>query len=91
MWDLPRPGPEPVSPALAGGFLTTVPPEKSFSSLFTLPSLSVCRDSAVMVSAQRTLEAKKGTGSCLHFGDLVGYEGSQVWLFLLLSTSGPAL
>ena len=26
MWDLPRPGLEPVSPALAGGFLTTVPP-----------------------------------------------------------------
>ena len=29
MWDLPGPGLEPVSPALAGGFLTTVPPEKS--------------------------------------------------------------
>ena len=26
MWDLPRPELEPVSPALAGGFLTTVPP-----------------------------------------------------------------
>ena len=29
MWDLPGPGLEPVSPALAGGFLTTVPPRKS--------------------------------------------------------------
>ena len=29
MWDLPRPGLEPVSPALAGGFLTTEPPGKS--------------------------------------------------------------
>ena len=29
MWDLPRPGLEPVSPALAGGFLTTAPPAKS--------------------------------------------------------------
>ena len=28
MWDLPGPGPEPMSPALAGGFLTTVPPGK---------------------------------------------------------------
>ena len=28
MWDLPRPGLEPVSPALAGGFLTTEPPGK---------------------------------------------------------------
>ena len=26
MWDLPGPGLEPVSPELAGGFLTTVPP-----------------------------------------------------------------
>ena len=26
MWDLPRPGIEPVSPALAGGFLTTALP-----------------------------------------------------------------
>ena len=39
MWDLPRPGIEPVSPALAGGFLTTVPtkevPEGSnFFNLF---------------------------------------------------------
>ena len=29
MWDVPGPGIEPVSPALAGGFLTTVPPGKS--------------------------------------------------------------
>ena len=29
MWDLPGPGIEPMSPVLAGGFLTTVPPGKS--------------------------------------------------------------
>ena len=28
MWDLPRPGLEPVSPVLAGRFLTTAPPGK---------------------------------------------------------------
>ena len=28
MWDLPRPGLEPVFPALAGGFSTTAPPGK---------------------------------------------------------------
>ena len=28
MWDLPRPGLEPASPALAGRFSTTVPPGK---------------------------------------------------------------
>ena len=27
-WDLPGPGIKPLSPALAGGFLTTVPPGK---------------------------------------------------------------
>ena len=34
MWDLPRPGLEPMSPALAGGFLTTAPPRKSVSAAF---------------------------------------------------------
>ena len=35
MWDLPRPGPEPASPALAGRFSTTAPPGKPCtSSLF---------------------------------------------------------
>ena len=29
MWYLPRTGIEPVSPALAGGFLSTAPPGKS--------------------------------------------------------------
>ena len=33
MWDHPGPGLEPVSPALAGGFLITEPPEKSPSVL----------------------------------------------------------
>ena len=34
MWDLPRPGLEPVSPALAGRFSTTAPPGKPFVSYF---------------------------------------------------------
>ena len=33
MWDLPRPGHEPVSPALAGGFSTTAPPGKPLNNL----------------------------------------------------------
>ena len=31
MWDLPRPGLEPVSPALAGRFPTTAPPGKPYT------------------------------------------------------------
>ena len=34
MWDLPRPGLKPVSPALAGRFSTTVPPGKPWREIF---------------------------------------------------------
>ena len=34
MWDLPRPGLEPVCPALAGRFSTTAPPGKPYLVLF---------------------------------------------------------
>ena len=34
MWDLPRPGLEPMSPALAGRFLTTAPPRKPLTFSF---------------------------------------------------------
>ena len=34
MWDLPRPGLEPMSPVLAGRFLTTAPPGKPQQKLF---------------------------------------------------------
>ena len=41
MWDLPGPGLEPVSPALAGGFLTTAPPGKPPTCVFyPVPSFS---------------------------------------------------
>ena len=36
MWDLPRPGFEPVSPALAGRFSTTVPPRKPQGNLLKM-------------------------------------------------------
>ena len=35
MWDLPGPGIEPVSPAMAGGFSTTAPPGKPAFHFFT--------------------------------------------------------
>ena len=34
MWNLPRPGTEPISPTLAGGFLTTGTPGKSYFIFF---------------------------------------------------------
>ena len=36
MWDLPRPGLDPVSPALAGRLSTTVPPGKSHADIFLI-------------------------------------------------------
>ena len=39
MWDLPRPGLEPVSPALAGRFSTTAPPGKP---LYFLIDFIIC-------------------------------------------------
>ena len=46
MWDLPRPGLEPVSPALAGRLSTTVPPGKpglfGFVCWFSSEKLSLC-------------------------------------------------
>ena len=40
MWDLPRPGLEPMSPALAGRFSTTAPPGKPSSFLL----ISICME-----------------------------------------------
>ena len=45
MWDLPRPGLEHVSPALAGRFSTTAPPGKP-NLCFNRPSLQVVLFSA---------------------------------------------
>ena len=42
MWDLPGPGLKPMSPALAGGFLTTVPPGKSLSILHLAVYICPC-------------------------------------------------
>ena len=36
-WDLPRPGLEPVSPALAGRFSTTAPPGKPMPNILNHP------------------------------------------------------
>ena len=46
MWDLPRPGLEPVSPALAGRFSTTAPPRKPAKASYRyLISCNTCNSS----------------------------------------------
>ena len=44
MWDLPRLGLEPVSPALAGGFSTTAPPGKPWYLIFCQIKLKWSRE-----------------------------------------------
>ena len=39
MWNPPRPGIEPMSPALAGGFLSSGPPGNSHAKLLTMMSV----------------------------------------------------
>ena len=55
MWDLPRPGIETASPALAGGFLTTVPPGKSLAALLVPKAFAVIQDAHAC--GGRTLES----------------------------------
>ena len=40
-WDPPGPGPEPTSPALAGGLPTTVPPGKPHLFIFAFISIAL--------------------------------------------------
>ena len=63
MWDLPRPGIEPVSPALAGGFLTTEPLGKSVKDLlnFKYPVLAFSTEmSLTLVWRRLSLKADSG-------------------------------
>ena len=41
-WDTPRPGPEPASPALAGGLSTTAPPGKPSFLFLWLNNIPLC-------------------------------------------------
>ena len=42
MWDLPRPGLKPVSPALSGRFSTTAPPGKPQRSILKTKKFQLC-------------------------------------------------
>ena len=60
MRDLPRPGIEPVSPALAGGFLTAVPPGKSSRGGIFLQRTVLCAKADEWVTAWRTGTSQPG-------------------------------
>ena len=80
MWDLPRPGHEPVSPALAGRFSTTAPPGKP--KFFFLINLFYFWLRWVFVAAHRlSLVVASGGYSSLR---CTGF--SWPWLLLLRNT-----
>ena len=72
MWDLPGPGLEPVSPALAGGFLTTVPPGKSPCFHFLTAVNDAARNILVPVFVGTAVSPLAESGSSLR-------EGPAVW------------
>ena len=53
MWDLPRPGLEPMSPALAGRFSTTAPPGKPNSNLYGYHLNIICSKKMVLMTQSK--------------------------------------
>ena len=60
MWDLPRPGLEPMSPALAGRFSTTAPPGKPQLIFFNLKKYLFIWLCQVLVAAHGLFVAVHG-------------------------------
>ena len=56
MWDLPRPGIKPRSPALAGGFFITEPPGQPCSCFLYSLSLAALGLSCTMGDLQSSLQ-----------------------------------
>ena len=77
MWNLPGPGTELMSPALAGGFLTTAPPGKSSALNSFLLHFFCCDSSPYVVSLYGVLSSH-WLSIFLSFS-----FGSSVWIQLI--------
>ena len=81
VWDLPRPGIKPVSPALAGGFLTTGPPGKSRKLGFidTDTGVSVLHAFYIVGTVLNNLMFPQSasslsfSGTCVSFHQVIGF------------------
>ena len=78
MWDLPRPGLEPVSPALAGGFLTTAPPGKSQKWDFLIFIFCIVSFSQFKSSLKKIKKKKKNNNVFNH--TVVCQVLKSIWL-----------
>ena len=86
MWDLPGPGLEPVSPALAGRFLTTAPPGRSPFACFWV-GLSVffflnCKSSLYILDTGPLTD--RSFRSLIHFELIFVYRVGLGSSFILL-------
>ena len=97
MWDLPRPGLEPVSPALAGRFSTTAPPGKPCKAFlktiyifylfyFWLHWVFVAACGLSLVVASRGYSSLQSTGFSLRWLLLLQSTGSRCVGFSSCST-----
>ena len=78
MWDIPNPGIEPLSPALAGGFLTTRPPGKSFGFILAIP-IGAATCCPVWGRAHRGRDGRvAGGGGVLGFPDQEGFSAAFI-------------
>ena len=82
MWDLPEPGLEPVSPALAGRFLTTAPLGKPLKGLLAIQlEVMMCWDSCPACGSLvlHSLGPQPATHSvtALH-----GFLSCLIWVFI---------
>ena len=79
MWDLPGPGLDPVSPALAGGFLTIAPPGKSSATF--LKYVIYLNGNATKL--ERGLDDFRGGSQdeFLWLSDCIGLGKMFVWVF----------
>ena len=77
MWDLPRPGLEPVSPALAGGFSTTVPPPIYLFFYFWLYWVFIVARGLSLVAASGGYSSLQRAGFSLQWLLLMQSTGSR--------------
>ena len=66
MWDLPRPGLEPVSPALAGRFSTTAPPGKPGIAILKVESDPMFFPPPIFLLGLWIIQIIKGSNIFLH-------------------------
>ena len=76
MWNLPGPGNEPVSPALAGGFLSTAPTRKSRKALFFNWRMESC---------ELTLSSIRSPGRAVGFMGTWGVVGADCKVLVSLA------